>query len=326
LHNPLISVVVPVYNVERYLSQCLQSIVSQTYDNLEILVVDDGSTDGSGNLCDQWASRDSRIRVFHQPNGGLSAARNTALDAMHGELVTMVDSDDVVATHSITTLLDLLQRHHADVAVGSWKHFKDDETIGDEKPGTTPVRESCFDTTHAINEILYQRTITNSSCSRLFNAALFNGLRYPVGKLYEDVAIVYPLMRRASTTATTSRIVYYYRQREGSILQRFTPRRADILDILEELEQQVQRENALLLPATRSRLLSASFNILLLNSSSPTPNQPLAQRCWQSIRRLRGGCLTDSHVRLKNKAGIMASYMGQQAFCALFGKNYKPSN
>ena len=94
--QPLISVIVPVYNVEQYLDTCMESIVGQTYRQLEILVVDDGSTDSSGEMCDRWAERDERIRVIHQPNGGLSAARNTALDIMQGKLVMMVDSDDVL--------------------------------------------------------------------------------------------------------------------------------------------------------------------------------------------------------------------------------------
>ena len=99
--DPLISVIVPVYNVKDYLDECLESIVGQSYTHLEILVVDDGSTDGSGDLCDQWAKRDQRIRVIHQPNGGLSAARNAALDVMSGEMVTMVDSDDVLHPSAI---------------------------------------------------------------------------------------------------------------------------------------------------------------------------------------------------------------------------------
>jgi len=323
--DALVTVVVPVYNVEPYLSQCLQSIVSQSYRNLEILVVDDGSTDVSGELCDQWAQRDKRITVVHQPNGGLSAARNTALDTMHGDYVTMVDSDDVLASNdSVAVLLHLLQQHDADVVVGKWMHFDNKVPA---VPTTSGKDDSvrCYDSQQALSEILYQRSITNSSCSRLFDARLFDQVRYPKGKLYEDVAIVYPLIKRARKVVTTDHLVYFYRQRPGSILQRFTPARADILDILEQLEGQLQDEQPRLLPAVRSRLLSAYFNILLLNEGCETPVAGLSQRCWQGIRRLRGGCLRDPMVRLKNKAGIMASHMGQRTFCKLFSHNYHPN-
>ena len=118
--QPLISVIVPVYNVERYLDQCLESIVGQSYPHLEILVVDDGSTDASGDKCDRWAERDDRISVIHQPNGGLSAARNTALDAMTGEWVIMVDSDDIMHRDAAAVLLDTIQRQQADMVIGDY--------------------------------------------------------------------------------------------------------------------------------------------------------------------------------------------------------------
>jgi glycosyltransferase involved in cell wall biosynthesis len=116
--EPLISVLVPAYNAEAFLEQCLESIVAQTYRHLEIIVVDDGSTDGTATISDRWAERDDRIRVIHQPNGGLSAARNTALDIMSGKYVAMVDSDDVIHTEFAATLLQAIEAHHASMAVG----------------------------------------------------------------------------------------------------------------------------------------------------------------------------------------------------------------
>ena len=124
----LVSVIIPVYNVERYLDRCLASVVDQTYRELEILVVDDGSTDGSGALCDRWAERDSRIRVIHKSNGGLSDARNAALDVMTGSYVLMLDSDDWLQTDAIECLYQLLEKEQADIAVGGWREvYEGDE-------------------------------------------------------------------------------------------------------------------------------------------------------------------------------------------------------
>jgi glycosyltransferase involved in cell wall biosynthesis len=139
--EPLISVIVPVYNAEKFLDQCLESIVAQTYPHLEILVVDDGSTDGSGEKCDRWAERDERIRVIHQPNGGHSAARNTALDAMTGELVAMVDSDDVLHPEFAATLLDVMRQTGCDIAVGGYVAFSSEHPHFPTVTSSGPIRQ-----------------------------------------------------------------------------------------------------------------------------------------------------------------------------------------
>ena len=323
--EPLISVIVPVYNVEDYLDQCLESIVSQTYPHLEILVVDDGSTDGSGTLCDQWAERDQRIRVIHQKNGGLSAARNTALDAMSGELVLMVDSDDVLHPDGVSILLQAIQAHHADVAIGSFVVFHDKDVNWD--PITSDANTAKhYDSQAALKAIYYQDKLTNSSCWRLFKASLFDDVRYPVGLYYEDLAIVYPLYKKCSLVVGIDDKVYGYRQRNDSILGRFSLKRADVLDICEQLERQVQAEDVELLPPVRSRLLSAYFNILLLSYQDKDQDfKELQDRCWQGIKRLRYSCLIDSNVRPKNKAGILASYLGRTFLCDILGKRYHPT-
>ena len=321
--EPLISVIVPVYNVEDYLDQCMESIVGQCYPHLEILMVDDGSTDNSGTLCDQWAERDQRIRVIHQENGGLSAARNTALDAMSGELVIMVDSDDVLHPDAVSILLQAIQAHHADVAIGSFVVFDGKDVNW---PPTTSERTARhYGNQAALKAIYYQDKLTNSSCWRLFKASLFNDVRYPVGKYYEDLAIVYPLYKKCSLVVGIDDAVYGYRQRNDSILGRFSLKRADVLDICEQLERQVQTEDVELLHAVRSRLLSAYFNILLLSYQDKKQDfKELQDRCWKGIKRLRYSCLIDCNVRPKNKAGIIASYLGRTFLCDILGKRYHP--
>jgi len=321
---PLISVIVPVYNVEKYLDECLESIVAQSYRHLEILVVDDGSTDHSGEMCDRWAERDERIKVIHQPNGGLSAARNTALDVMTGELVMMVDSDDVIHPQAAQLLLELLQRYDADMAIAHQLSFTSSEAL------VFPTlqkdsRTRCYGKDKAMLAILYQHGLTHSPCGRLYRASVFKDVRYPVGKLYEDIAVIYPLMMKCERIAAIDEYLYGYRQRTSSITGYFSPRRVDIIDTLEKLETQIEHENPQYLSAVRSRLLSAYFNILLLsNQDKSTDHSQLGDRCWKGIRRLRCGCLFDSKVRLKNKFGIIASYMGRWFLCSVLGKNYQP--
>ena len=323
ISEPLISVVVPAYNAEAFLDQCLESIVAQTYRHLEILVVDDGSTDGTGALCDQWAQRDERIRVIHQPNGGHSAARNAALDAMTGDLVAMVDSDDVIHPEFTATLLDVMQQTGADIAVGGYIPFSGTAPAFPDAVGTGTIRR--FTQQEAILAVLYQRGLTHSPWGRLFKASLFDGVRFPLGIIYEDLAIIYPLLNRCTLVAGIERQLYGYRWHEGNSMNVFSPRRTAVLDVCEHLEQQVQDEAPQYLGAARSRLLSAYFNILLLSHQDQTADyRQLQDRCWAGIKRLRRQCLLDPMVRRKNKAGILASYLGRNFLCSVAGRNYQP--
>lgn len=322
--EPLISVIVPVYNVEDYLDQCLESIVNQSYTNLEILVVDDGSTDGSGALCDQWATRDQRIRVIHQANGGLSAARNAALDVMHGEMVTMVDSDDVLHPSAIKVMVEAMLKNQASLVIGDYTPFDSDSEPSWPTQGEQPVAAR-FPQHRALLLIFYQQGLTHSAWGRLYDASLFEGIRYPVGQNYEDLAIIYPLLLKCGRVAKINYTLYGYRQRPSSILGAFSPKRADVLDICENLEQLMEQQDPKYLKAVRSRLLSAYFNILLLSHQDTKGDyHELQDRCWKGIKRLRWGCLLDQNVRRKNKLGVLASLLGRNFLCKVVGRDYQP--
>lgn len=320
--EPLISVIVPAYNAEAYLDQCLESIVTQSYRRLEIMVVDDGSTDGTSRICDGWACRDKRIRVIHQPNGGHSAARNAALDVMTGDLVTMVDSDDVLHPEFVTSLLNVMLQTGADIVVGGYTPFS----------GTTPsfhqsardFTTNCFNQQEAIMAVLYQQGLTHSPWGRLFKASLFDGIRFPLGIIYEDLAIIYPLLCRCSLVVSIKRSLYGYRQHDRNSMRVFSPRRTAVLDVCEQLEGQMLSEAPQYLKAARSRLLSAYFNILLLSHQDNSFDfHQVQDRCWSGIKRLRWQCLIDPSVRLKNKMGILVSFLGRDFLCFM-GRNYQP--
>lgn len=320
--EPLISVIVPVYNAEAFLDQCLQSITTQSYRRLEIIVVDDGSTDSTGEKCDRWAGLDERIRVIHQPNGGHSAARNTALDAMTGELVMMVDSDDVLHPGFAESLLQLLQRDDADIAVGAYIPF-----YGDKPDFPTVAKPAIhhYNQHEAIMAVFYQQSLTHSPWGRLFKASLFEDIRFPLGIIYEDLAIIYPLLKKCDHIVTTDQVLYGYRQHESNSMRVFSPRRSDVLDVCENLEKDISAHDKRYYKAVCSRSLSAYFNILLLSHQDKNGDyQALQDRCWTGIKRLRWSCLTDPSVRLKNKLGILASLPGRWFLCSVVGRNYQP--
>lgn len=210
---PLISVIVPVYNVEAYIEKCLQSICGQTYHNLEIILVDDGSTDASGTVCDKYAVRDSRIKVVHQPNGGLSVARNTGLEQATGEYLAFVDSDDWIESDMYEFLYRLLIENNADIAICS--HFV-------EKP--FPIKVKCsqeraiaFTRAQAMEMLVQDRIIRNYVWDKLYKRSLFENISFPQAQWYEDLAIMCKVFHQAHKIAMHSVPKYHYVIRENSI-------------------------------------------------------------------------------------------------------------
>ena len=310
---PLVSVIVPAYNVEQWLPRCLESIAAQRHRHLEVLVVDDGSTDSSGDIARQMASRDSRFTVISKPNGGPSSARNAALDIARGPLLMMVDSDDVVPPTAVSDLLEALDSTGADIAAGQWVLFNDGDEPHFGQPASPVV--NTLNSDQAIDAIFYQDgRLTCSPCARLYRREVFATLRFPDGRLYEDLDLAYPIYSQPNiTVATTTAVVYAYRQkRRGSVLTEWTPTRVHVLDNLDALKQRLTASgNTRHLPAVRARRLAAALNLLAL---SPDGNDyaPLRERCMAAVRDERAACLTNTHVRTADRIAAAVSYAGQR--------------
>lgn len=304
----MVSVIIPVYNVQDYLARCIDSVLAQTYTDLEIILVDDGSLDSSGDICDEYDLKYRHLRVIHKVNGGLSDARNAGLDVAQGQYVTFIDGDDYVHPRFVEALMNTIQQTGAQIAACTWQELKDGDT-----PRTVNVENaSCktFSQQEAINTVFYQGELNHSACSRIFETQLFHDLRFPEGALYEDLAIIYPLLRKVEKVALLKAPMYYYMHRTGSIITTMSLRRTHVLDHLEKLEEQVTSEAPQYLPAVRSRHLSACFNMLRLMPAKDPQWQPIKERCWKYIKNMRNLCIKDRHVRLKNKAAILLSYLG----------------
>lgn len=226
--SPLITIIIPVYNVEQYLRRCLDSIVSQTYTNLEIILIDDGSPDNCPQICDDYAAKDNRITVIHKKNGGLSDARNAGLDVCKGKFISFVDSDDWIDKNYVKVLFDLLTETNTDIAIGNF--FKTD---GSKESPTFPIQHKTLNPTEAIICCTHGNTPAFAiSCSKLYKKELFDNLRFPVGKYHEDEFTTYLLFYKSSSIAYTSQVLYYYYSRETSITSSQHP-----YDALEAFEQ-----------------------------------------------------------------------------------------
>lgn len=210
---PLISVIVPVYNVREYVGKCLESICKQTYKNLEIIVVDDGSTDGSGVICDEYAAKDSRISIIHQANGGLSAARNAALDVAKGEFVGFVDSDDWIEPEMYECLFKTLFDNN--VSISACSYFKDKD--GHSEPYASGGEVYTRYGKDAMWELFYNRTYKIFAWNKLYRRNLFEEIRFPVGMYGEDVAVIYRLLAKSGGVSYLKKPLYHYVCRKESI-------------------------------------------------------------------------------------------------------------
>lgn len=232
--GPLISVIVPVYQVVPYLQHCIESIINQTYRNLEIILVDDGSTDGSESICDKYADRDCRIKVIHQENRGLSEARNRGIDIARGEYLSFVDSDDWIDESFIGKMYKISVESKSDIVQCAFQNIIDDCSGEDKREGNYMVY-SAKDFTIAAYTLLSWKC--NVVWNKLYKASLFDEIRYPVGKIHEDEFTTYKLIWRASRIAVTNTKLYFYRQRTDSIMgATYSLRRLDAGEAFRERE------------------------------------------------------------------------------------------
>lgn len=254
----MISVIVPVYNVEKYLERCVKSIAAQTYKDLEILLIDDGSTDKSGEMCDAFQQTDSRIKAFHKQNGGLSDARNYGIEHSAGEFISFVDSDDYIDEKMLETLHRLITENDADLAVCSAM----DVFEGKEVTQVKEIKEFNLNKVESYKYMLRGDGIP-SACNKLYKRQTVGNVRFPVGKLYEDGFFTPQILKKVEKTAVTSKPLYYYFRRADSITTK--PFRKGDLDVIEAYDKCVKQVKELCpeaLPYAEFRYRNAYFNVL----------------------------------------------------------------
>ena len=215
MENSLVSIVVPVYNVEQYIHRAINSLLNQTYPFLEIILVDDGSPDNCPQICDEYARKDNRITVIHKKNGGLSDARNVGLNIAKGEYITFLDSDDYLCSNAIEIFLKAIREQNVDVVCSGLNIIDNKGEIYDYRKGDNSFKASGQE----IVKLLFKDTFPyNFAPSKLYKRELFNGIRFPVGRIYEDIATTYLVINKADSVYCIKECLYYYeRGREGNI-------------------------------------------------------------------------------------------------------------
>lgn len=310
----LVSVIVPIYNVELYLPRCINSIINQTYKNLEVLLVDDGSPDESGKIADEYASRDRRITVFHKENGGLSDARNFALERMSGDFVTFIDSDDFVDLRYIEVLVGLLENSNVNVSMVGCQTFEDDSqtTQYDGQPFESVV----YSEDDALNRAL-KVELRQSAWGKLYRKQLFNELRFPKGLLYEDLAIFFDVIDKSNGIVYTPLPLYKYFVRAESIMQQpFKLQQMDELRIIDIVMDKLETKRPDLHNMIQSRKVYSYLLVLgrILSSDNKTVFAAQKDEVEKKIKYFGKAILLDYNVKMSWKIRLFSLYIGDSCF------------
>lgn len=232
-NKPLISVIVPVYNVEQYLNKCIDSIINQTYKNLEIILVNDGSTDNSSIICDEYANKDRRIKVIHKSNGGLSDARNAGIDAAKGKYIGFIDSDDWVEIDMYSKLYSIASKENVDIAQCDFiRTYSEDEKIYN---NTNEVIK-LYTGIEMLEQLYKNKYVKNILIwNKIYKRELFDNIRFPKGKIHEDEFTTHKLFFISKRVVDINLPMVYYRQREGSITNsKFNIKRLEVIEAFKD--------------------------------------------------------------------------------------------
>ena len=229
--NDLISVIIPVYNVEKYLDKCVESVIKQTHKNLEIVLVDDGSLDNCPKMCDRWTKKDNRIKVIHKENGGLSDARNVGIDNTIGKYIYFLDSDDYIDKDMLENLYNDMKKNNSKISACGFIY----ETENKKEPYY--CKENYVENSESVLKRIFQdNDISTCIWDKLYQRDLFDEIRFPKGKIHEDTATLYKLIDKAKVISHISKAQHHYVQREGSILNsKFDTKQLDIVFFKEEI-------------------------------------------------------------------------------------------
>ncbi|MCM1291633.1 MAG: glycosyltransferase [Prevotella sp.] len=330
-----VSIVIPAYNCEKFLMRSVESALHQDYIDIEVIVIDDGSSDKTLSIAEKFAARDSRIKVVAQPNSGVSAARNRGIEEASGEYLLFLDADDVLLPDAISILLKIIKEYDAEIAAGNYIEVSDGDADSwndgieqNDNKGNEKIME--YEPESFVEEVLYQSgQPSHSPWAKLYRKELFSDIKFPEGVIYEDLDQIPLALLKANKIVQTDRVCYLYVRQPHSITHTFTPGRADVLDVVDRLYHKMAGISERLGRAAADRKLSANFNMYCLCASRDkmheTPQdalkyQEIMSRARGNILELRRSCLFNPKVRLRNKIGILSTYIGGFSLLRILAK------
>lgn len=320
---PAVSVIIPMYNTEAFIKDCLDSVVAQTFTDFEAIIINDGSTDDCARIAASYASSDARFRLIGQPNKGPSEARNTGLKIARGEYIAFIDSDDCVAPTFLETLVSIIQEQQADIACCSFQNIDESYKAESEKNADNKVAKvaSISAEQASVNALYQDRLPDYSTWNKLFKTSLWKGKLFPTGSIYEDLAVIPDILLEANKVAITKSKLYLYRKRSGSELatQIENKKIVQILSIAEDVFEKMKSVSKPHYKAARSMLVSASFSILMRTEDTEEFAE-FRKKAFANIRKYRFATFFDLKVRMRNRMAILLSYLPRFLFIKFLKK------
>ena len=312
MNEEKISIIVPVYNVEAYLEKCVESILKQTYTNLEILLVNDGSTDKSGELCDKLALRDHRIRVIHKENGGLSDARNRGIDEASSNLIGFIDSDDYIDEDMYETLYRQMVASKADLSMCG--HYDVHHQIPEKQVAEIKTWELMPE--EAIKMVMEAKILSVTAVNKLYKKALFEQLRFRIGKIAEDAFIMVDLIHQCSKIVATNEKKYYYVHRENSITtQKFSLKFLNVIEAYEQNAKIISENYPDLYDVAIMRLNWAYFYVLdRLLVDNDFKDKVLEDRLISYLKKNKRSILMDGRFTRARKMSFLVLCLSRKLY------------
>lgn len=306
-----VSIIIPVYNVEMYLPRCVQSVMDQTYNDIEIILVDDGAKDNSGKMCDEYAVVDQRIVVIHKENGGLSSARNAGIEIATGEVIFFLDSDDYISCECIERTVELMNKTGADISIVQMKYIPENQNSEDNDE-TSLDDYVILNAEKAISESLYQKLYTCCAPAKLYKRNVIGNVRFPLGRISEDLGTCHLFLNNADLIVYSKYYGYYYRQHKSSIMHVFNDKRMDALEWTHKIEEFCAENYPHIVDAALCRTFNVAIHLLLDLPDDGEMHNLYFNELWNDITRTRKSVLLNRSVRKREKIAAMLSYGGER--------------
>lgn len=303
----MISVIVPVYKVEKYLDRCVRSILTQTYDDFELILVDDGSPDNCPKMCDTYAEKNKNVRVLHKKNGGLSDARNAGTVIAKGEYVTYIDSDDYVNKRYLEILYENIKLYNATISVIGLEKCYEEKVFKESKIKDTSYKLSGAE---ALCNMLYQKDLDTHAWGVLMPLSMAKAYPFPIGKNHEDEFTTYNYYYNSDNVAVSRAKAYYYLQRKDSIMHTFGKNAYDELDAADKLVEFCDLNAKYALRAANSKKFSDYCQVYLSSKNLKTTNYKMYFRIKNYLISNKNSIIFDKNTRMKNKIAAISLNLG----------------
>ncbi|QDK70935.1 glycosyltransferase family 2 protein [Lactococcus protaetiae] len=318
MSNPLISVIIPCYNIADYVMECVLSVINQTYKNIEIILVDDGSTDDTLKNLEVLKTLDNRIRILQKENGGLSDARNEGIKFSTGDYITLIDGDDSVSENYVKHLYQGILKG-ADISCVSWYLTYENEKIDFKEISSAKDDIIILSKREGLKQVFNQGNFETTACAKLYPRIYFNKIKFPKGLSFEDLATVPLLLEQANKISFCNVRDYYYYQRDNSLLHEdFNQRKMDVLIVGERLISEFLPKNFEIQSIFYGRIFAAYSTIYRQIPDKTDKYQEERERLWNGMKNVRKKLKIFEIENSKVKLGVISSYFGQPVFRYIF--------